>query len=97
MNVCPISHVATKMWTLARYLPLIIGRKIPEGDQHWEHYLELLDILELALSQVVREDTPPFLQVTIESHLEMFKSLYPAASIIPKMHFLVHLPLYLHQ
>lgn len=90
-----ILYIATKMWTLARYLPLLIGRRVPEGDLHWEHYLELLDILELVLSQVVRPDTPAYLQVVLESHLTQFQCLYPNAPVIPKMHFLVHIPRYL--
>lgn len=61
------------------------------------HYLELLDILGLALAQVVRYDTPAYLQVIIADHLRSFKLLYPEASVIPKMHFMVHIPRYLDQ
>lgn len=83
------------MWTLARYLPLLIGRNVAEADPHWQHYLELLDILDLTFAQVVRPDTPSYLQVTLESHLMEFQALYPYASIIPKMHFLIHIPNFL--
>ena len=80
------------MWTLARYLPLLIGRNIPENDPHWQHYLELLDIV---FAQVVRPDTPAYVQVTIENHVMEFKILYPDASIIPKIHFLIHIARFL--
>ena len=101
MQVCysnlfyTIIIIASKMWTLARYLPLLIGRNVPESDPHWQHYLELLDILDLIFAQVVRPDTPSYLQVTLENHLSEFQLLYPDASIIPKMHFLVHIPCFL--
>lgn len=84
-------HLASKMWTLARYLPLLIGRSVPEDDSHWLHYLELLDILDLVFAQVVRPDTPSYLQVTLENHITDFRDLYPHASIIPKIHFLLHI------
>lgn len=85
------------MWTLARNTPLLIGRDIDEDDPHWLHYLELLQMLELIFSPIVRPDTPAYLQVKIEDHLLKFKELYPDASIIPKIHFLVHVPCYLDQ
>ena len=28
-----------QMWTLARFLPLVIGDLIPEDDKHWENFL----------------------------------------------------------
>ena len=83
------------MWTLARYLPLLIGRNISDVDPNWLHYLE--DILDLVFSHVVRSDTPAYLQETLEAHLLQFKVLYPGASVIPKMHFLIHIPRYLEQ
>ena len=83
------------MWTLARYLPLLIGRNVAENDPHWQHYVELLGILDLTFAQVVRPDAPSYLQVTLENHLTEFRVLYPTASVIPKMHFLVHIPNFL--
>lgn len=91
------NYIASKMWTLARYLPLLIGRNIPDEDSHWLHYLELLDIIDLVFAQVVRPDTPAYLMEILEAHLLLFKKLYPEASVIPKMHFLIHIPSYLDQ
>ncbi|KAG5268668.1 hypothetical protein AALO_G00215090, partial [Alosa alosa] len=34
-------------WSLVRFLPLIIGHHVPEGDQTWELVLELKDLVEL--------------------------------------------------
>ena len=42
-------YTASQMWCLGRMLPFLIGDKIPEEDEHWEHYLLLLSILVLLI------------------------------------------------
>ena len=39
-----------------------------------------------------KKDDVPYLRVLIEEHHTLFKGLYPAASIIPKMHYVIHIP-----
>lgn len=80
------------MWALGRMLPLMIGHYVPENDEHWMHFIELLDIVDLIFSPTVHPNTPGYLEVTIEENLETFVTLYGDASIIPKMHFLIHVP-----
>ena len=88
-----VSHtVAVQMWTLGRMLPVMIGHYVPENEEHWMHYIELLDIVDLIFSPTVHPNMPGYLEVTIEENLEMFATLYGGASIIPKMHFLIHIP-----
>ena len=70
----------------------MIGHYVPENDEHWMHYIELLDIVDLIFSPTVHPNMPGYLEVTIEENLEMFVTLYGGASIIPKMHFLIHVP-----
>ena len=36
---------AVQMWTLARYLPIIIGHRVPNDDENWINYLSLWIIL----------------------------------------------------
>ena len=66
----------------------MIGHYVPENDEHWMHYIELLDIMDLIFSPTVHPNMPGYL----EENLEMFVTLYGGASIIPKMHFLIHVP-----
>ena len=35
---------------------------------------------------------PGYLEITIEENLEKFVALYGAASVLPKIHFLIHVP-----
>ena len=40
----------------------------------------------------ITHDEVAYLQVLIRDHHTAFMKLYPAASIIPKMHYIVHMP-----
>lgn len=75
----------------------MIGHLIPEDQPNWKHYLEILNILDIVCATVVHTNTPGCLQVLIESSLSTFRDLYPGNSVIPKMHYLLHLPQYIEK
>ena len=85
------------MWCLGRLLPMMISSYIPEQDVNWNNYLQLLHIMELVFSPSISSDLPPYVQVLVEEYLETFRELYPEHTIIPKMHYMVHLSRYLHR
>ena len=87
--------LASQTWVLGRLLPVMIGHLVPLEDPYWEHFLQLLDIMELMFAPLVRHDTPAYLQVLVEENLTEFTNLYPSHPIIPKMHYLIHVPGYL--
>lgn len=39
-------YLASKMWCLGRYLPFLFGDVVEPHDVHWEHYLNLLTIMD---------------------------------------------------
>ena len=80
------------MWCLARFLPLIVGVKVPETDEKWQLFLKMLEITDIIFSQVTSHNQAATLSLLIEEHHNEFKRLYPGCSIIPKMHYLVHYP-----
>ncbi len=80
------------MWCLARLLPLMIGHKVPEHDDHWKNFLLLLRITDLVFAPALSTDCLAYLKELICEHHETFKHLYPTCSIIPKMHYMVHYP-----
>lgn len=43
LSKCTCTLAATQTWCLARLLPLLIGEKIPEEDDHWDNFLLHLD------------------------------------------------------
>lgn len=79
------------MWLLARVFPLLVGDLIPRDDSNWKCFLKLLKICEICVSPVLSQDSAAYIELLVEEHHSEFKSLYDA-SIIPKMHFMVHFP-----
>ena len=79
------------MWCLARLLPFMIGHLVPEDDQHWRNFLLLLTIIDYAFAPVISQNEVSFLNSTIEEHNLNFKRLYPTSSMIPKLHYILHI------
>lgn len=53
---------AHENWSLLRFLPLLIGTQIPEGEPAWELLLVLKDIVDIVPSHVHTEETICYLQ-----------------------------------
>ena len=70
----------------------MISSFIPEDDPHWCHYTSLLQILQYALAPEIVQDEVAWLKMLITNFLSEFIVLYPNASVIPKMHYMVHFP-----
>ena len=87
-----IRQSASQMMTLTQHLPLIIGDKIPEGDSHWNSFLLLLRICQIANSPNTSPDTIAYFRVLIEEKLHTFKELYPHERLLPKHHYMLHYP-----
>lgn len=80
------------MWNLAVYFPLMIGNLIPDDDEEWKCFLLLLDILQICVSWIISVDLVGYLKDLIDSYLSSFRTCYPHLRIIPKQHYMVHLP-----
>ena len=80
------------MWLLGRVLPLVIGDLVPDDDEMWLNFLLMMEIVDRLFSPQVSEDTAAYLVVLIDDHHKSFVDLYPGESVIPKMHFMVHMP-----
>lgn len=85
-------YVTSQMITLVRLLPLMVGHLINEDDDHWMCFLTLWDICGMVLSFQSTEIDSVHLSWLVEVYLEAFRQLYNDASVIPKLHYLVHLP-----
>ena len=85
-------YSASQMWMLGRLLPSMVGKYIPEGDKHWENYLLVLEIVDYLLAPDILREEVAHLKSIIECHHAAFVSLYPDATVIPKMHYMVHMP-----
>ena len=75
------------MWYLARFLPLMIGDKVPEDDLHWENFLTHLSIVDYIFAPVCTTAIADYVSILVEDFLAEFKDLYPDRPLTPKMHF----------
>ena len=80
------------MMTLICLLPFMIGHFVEKEDGHWECFLLLCSIASSVSAFAVTTDDALHLAWITETYLELFHSLYPSVTLIPKMHYLVHLP-----
>ena len=85
-------HSAVEMWIFATYLPLMIGRMVPEDDDMWQCFLLLLDIMKVSTCQIQSPGLAGYLEVLVSDHHHSFVCCYPENSITPKLHYCVHLP-----
>ncbi len=70
----------------------MVGKHVPEGDEHWENYLLMLEITDILFAPEISVDDIGYLKILIELHHEAFTTLYPGSSVIPKMHYIIHTP-----
>jgi hypothetical protein len=80
------------MWCLGKFLPLIVGNRIPDDDERWQLFIMLLEIIDIVFSPIASGESIEILQSLIEEHHETFVNLYPGRSVTPKMHYTIHFP-----
>lgn len=76
-------------WALLRLLPLIIGHKVPEGDNAWNILLLLKDIVELAVATKHTEsvqESVHFLDCKVSEHRDLLQTTFPDFRLRPKHH-----------
>ena len=90
------SMKAVQSWALLKYLPLIIGDRVPEDDEHWLFLLHLSELVDFLFAPAFTVGMVAYLREMIADHLIMFNELYVDEStgvrLKPKHHLLVHLP-----
>ena len=70
----------------------MVGDKVLENDEHWQHYLSTLEMADLILAPEILPEEVACLKFLIAERHTTFVQLYPDASVIPKMHYLIHVP-----
>ena len=83
---------AAEMWCLARLLPVMIGEHVPQDDERWGLYKIFLMIMDYVFAPITDEGIIEHVRELIEDHHTKFCELYPDCSIIPKQHYMVHIP-----
>lgn len=79
-------------WALIRLLPLIIGHKVPEGDNAWNILMLLKDIVQLAVATKHTEELINFLDCKVSEHRQLLQNTFPDFRLRPKNHYIEHYP-----
>lgn len=86
-----LGQTAAQMWELSRILPLVLEDITEEDSPHWKCFMSLLEIMGICFAQKINCNAVLNLKRIIKEHLILFKETY-GARILPKQHYLVHLP-----
>jgi len=87
-----LGQTAARMWLLAAILPLILSEWVSTDDDYWKCLSSLIEIMGISFATQITTETTIYLKTAIKEHLALFKVVYQLAPIIPKQHYLVHLP-----
>lgn len=85
-----LQGTASSKWCLLRFLPFILGERIPEENEHWELLLKYREIVDVVFAPEVRSEYLAYLDVLVQSFLKAFSEHCNASSITPKLHYMVH-------
>lgn len=65
---------------------------VPEIDAHWKFLLQLKDITEMLFSYKLSDTHLLHQKLKIQDHLADFQELFPGRNLLPKHHFMLHMP-----
>lgn len=85
-----LKQSAGQMLVMLKILPFLIDTTGENAHMHL--LLKLLEIVKILFSPIIAFSTLFRLKQLIEQHLRHFKQLFPDVNIIPKQHYLLHLP-----
>ncbi|KAK0135157.1 hypothetical protein N1851_029028 [Merluccius polli] len=88
---------AHENWSLIRYLPLLIGWRVPCEEPAWQILTDLKDIVDLVVSPVHTEDSIAYLDLKISEQRIRFQEVFPDCNLKLKHHFLEHYPYLIRQ
>lgn len=80
-------------WALIRLPTLLIGHKVPEGDNAWNILLLFKDIVDLVVTtKHTEKESIHFLDCKVSEHRELLQTTFPDFRLRPKHHFIEHYP-----
>ena len=74
---------------------MLIGDVVPEGDANWDHFLQLLEIVDYIFAPQTTVASISYLKVMIGDYLTEFKQLYRERRLTPKIHYMIHISSYM--
>jgi len=87
-----IKQNSAQMLALGQVLPFILGRYLDESlKEHLDTFILLMQIVNVCLAFVLKEDDADTLTLMMRCHHVRFKALYGSDPITPKWHYLLHI------
>lgn len=83
---------AHENWSLLRFLPFLIGNRVPVSEPAWEILNGLKDIVDLVVAPFHTKESIAYLQFKISEHRMVFQEVFPDTKLLPKHHYLEHYP-----
>jgi hypothetical protein len=87
-----VKYSAFQTRLFLRILPFILGSMIDFDSEYYVFLVEVIQIVNIVFAPVIKDETVTFLRELIAKHLAKFKELFPDKNIIPKQHYLLHIP-----
>lgn len=87
-----LKYKAVQARLFLRLLPFILCTVIPDDDEYYCLITELIEICQIVFAPVISLSTINLLKLKIGEHLLNFKNQFPNVNIIPKQHYLIHIP-----
>ena len=87
-----LKYNAAQARLFLRLIPFILCSLVCENDPIYPLITELIAICQIVFSPVISLQTISLLKLLIGEHLGNFKEHFPDVSIIPKQHYLIHIP-----
>eukprot|EP00111_Clytia_hemisphaerica_P003426 TCONS_00009790-protein len=74
-----------------RISSFVLEPLIDVDDEHFKFITQLVEIMQILCSSVIRKDTITELNQKLENHYIKFKELFPTCNLVPKHHYLLHI------
>lgn len=87
-----LKYNAAQARLFLRILPYILCPMVNTNDDHYTFLVELIEIVQLVFAPVIRLESIQYLKLLIKEHLNKFRELFPDKNIIPKQHYMLHIP-----
>ncbi|CAC5410253.1 unnamed protein product [Mytilus coruscus] len=87
-----VKQTAAQIWCFTRFLPLMVGDKIPYNNPKWKTFLSLRDLLFYVCAPVLDRGHIMVMQDIIEEFHEYYRENFPEETVKPKFHYTLHYP-----
>lgn len=81
---------ASQVKCLTQVLSMAVGDLIEEGNEQWQVYLSLRDVMDILLSPYILEGEIARLKCLVREYFERRTTAFPNSTLKPKHHFLTH-------